>query len=1175
MIYDKLKPYLNRSEFLMKFDSYIAAAKKGILCYQLNLSAKAMLAARIYESTKGEQSVLLITSDDNRAEEYLDDLSLLVGKENVVFIPDFETLPYEERSPHFSIRAQRIEGLARILQRRGRTAASGQKQLVVIVSIKNLLRIMVAPRIFGENIIEIRKSEDYDLDQLCSRLVSIGYEHESEVARVGDMARRGGILDIYSPTLDDTSKLPVRLEFFGDTVESCRFFEPRTQRSTGDKRDSVSVLPVREVFLDNISTQDSQHWERIHNIGLYEGIEQDVSLLYPETATLYDYLLPEQTFTIYDEYHFLKSIAGEFKQEAEELYTKKILENKSKKRTERFERPEPSQMFCSFDWLSARLLRQRHLFLSAYLQEGDLIQESLMSSFSSQSSMNGELNLLRKILDTKLTEGWHIIIQSDNKSQSNRMKELLIEYEDRIEFSIGVLHRGFNLEDARLAVFTDHEIYNRYKQKRFQDYFTSSDALIDYETLNPGDYIVHIDHGIGIYEGLKLMTVNGVNIECLSIRYADNARVYVPTFQLKLVNRFVADEGVKPEISKLGSKRWETIKNRAKKQIEMIADDLVKLYAERSARAGIVFDNDSVWQQDLEESFIYEDTPDQKRATDEIKRDMEQPNPMERLLCGDVGFGKTEVAIRTAFKAVTSGWQVAVLVPTTLLAEQHYLVFRERLAQYPINITMLSRFRTTRQLKEDVVRIGKGKVDIAIGTHRLLSRDIKFKRLGLLIIDEEHRFGVRHKEKLRQLKANVDTLYMSATPIPRTLSMALSRFKEMSLMQTSPKARLPIRTMIIHYDREIIKDAILRELERGGQVLFLHNRVETIETIADELRELLPKAKIAVGHGQMPERLLEKIMLDFYDKNFDVLVATTIIESGIDIPNANTIIINRADMFGLAQLYQLRGRVGRSTRRAYAYLVIPKHLHVQARKRLEALTEYNALGSGYQIAMRDLELRGAGTLLGTKQSGVIQAIGFNYYNRLLAEAIESLTADGGSDINRSEQDGAVVRWEDEKEKYREKLQIDADFFFPHSYIDDEKTRLDFYQRMLDFGELEEFEDLELELRDRFGELPSPAKRGIGYYRLRLLAKKAKLESFRIKKSKIIIEFPQNYHPSQKTMEYLLQKIEHPVDFDATGKRLKMKIFIGEDEEEKTPSEIYQELFPFAESLLKTLKDLNG
>ena len=798
-----------------------------------------------------------------------------------------------------------------------------------------------------------------------------------------------------------------------------------------------------------------------------------------------------------------------------------------------------------------------------------------MTTFTSQSSMNGELNLLRKILKEKLAENWKIIIQSDNLSQSRRMQELLVDFEERVDFTIGVYHRGFNLEDARVALFTDHEIFNRYKQKRYQEHFAAGETIIDYETLNPGDYIVHIDHGIGIYEGLKLMKVNGVNIECLSIRYAEEARVYVPTFQLQLVNRFVADEGVKPEINKLGSKKWDAVKNRAKKQIELIADDLVKLYAERSTRTGISFETDSVWQNDLEDSFIYEDTPDQKRATDEIKNDMEQVKPMERLLCGDVGFGKTEVAIRAAFKAVTSGWQVAILVPTTLLAEQHYIVFRERLAQYPINIAMLSRFRTTKHLKDDVLKINGGEIDIVIGTHRLLSKDIKFKKLGLLIIDEEHRFGVRHKESLRKLKVNVDTLYMSATPIPRTLSMALSRFKEMSLMQTSPKARLPIRTVIIPYDRGIIKDAVMRELERSGQILFLHNRVETIDSIAEELRELLPKVRIAVGHGQLPERLLERVMLDFYDKEIDLLVATTIIESGIDVPNANTIIINRADMFGLAQLYQLRGRVGRSNRRAYAYLVVPKYLKEEARKRLEALTEYNALGSGYQIAMRDLELRGAGTLLGTKQSGVIQAIGFNYYNKLLSEAVNSLTKE--PDLTDSAGSGQIsrkIQWEDEKIKYKERLQIDADFFFPASYIKDEKTRLDFYQRMLEFEDVGAFDDLEFELRDRFGVIPDPAWRGIKFYRLRYLAKRANLEAFRVKNDKIIIEFADNRTLSQKKIEKMIREIQYPVDFDASGKRLRMSITIKDTESGITNIQTDKDVLETAEEVLHLLGTIN-
>jgi transcription-repair coupling factor (superfamily II helicase) len=1174
-LYHSLQPFLDHSPFLQRFDQCIKEKENGTLFYQLNSTTKCLLAVRVFFLLQEKKNVLLVTSEDNKGEEYYDDLCLIAGKDKVVFIPDLEILPYEERSPHLSIRAQRIRELTKLLDNKPR---------IVIVSLKNLLRFIVPPVLLKKNILTIETGTDYDLDFLCSKLVSIGYKAESEVIQVGDFSRRGGILDLFSPS----EQLPVRLDFFGDTLESCRFFNPQSQRSTGERIEKFRLLPVREVFLDEITSTDPFIWETIHNTGLYEGIEQDISLLYDESATICDYIGLENTITLIDEMLLLKNATAEFREETHALYRKKIPDGSrptvSKGLKAEFKKqkryiPKPEELFESFVFLMKRVKQNSYFLLSSYYSRESVSESednALMSTFTSQTGMNGELNILRKILDAKLKDDWHIIIQSDNLSQSRRMKELLIEYEERVEFLLGVFHYGFDLEDSKLAVFTDHEIFNRYKQKKYQEYYSSGESLTDYETLRPGDYIVHVDHGIGIYEGLKLMKVNGVNIECLAIRYAENAKVYVPTFQLRLVTRFVADEGVKPEINKLGSKKWETVKNRAKKQIELIADDLVRLYAERTTRTGIGFEVDNVWQQDLEDSFIYEDTPDQKRAAEEIKRDMEQIKPMERLLCGDVGFGKTEVAVRAAFKAVTSGWQVAVLVPTTLLAEQHYLVFRERLAQYPINIAMLSRFRTTKHLKDDVARIAAGEVDIAIGTHRLLSNDVKFKRLGLLIIDEEHRFGVRHKETLRKLKVNVDTLYMSATPIPRTLSMALSRFKDMSLMQTSPKARLPIRTVVISYDKEIIKDAVLREMERGGQIIFLHNRVETIDSIAADLRELLPKAKIAVGHGQLPERLLERIMLDFYDKKYDILAATTIIESGIDIPNANTIIINRADMFGLAQLYQLRGRVGRSNRRAYAYFVIPKHLKEQARKRLEALTEYNALGSGYQIAMRDLELRGAGTMLGVKQSGVIQTIGFNYYNRLLSEAVESLTSNNNKtdngDIHQTGENKSPerkIQWEDEKEKYKERLRIDADFFFPGDYIEDEKSRLDFYQRMLDFTEIREFISLEEELRDRFGEIPDPARRGLRYYRLRLLAKKGKLESFQLRNNKIVVEFSQGNMPSEKVLQRIIGKIDFPVNFDATGKKLKMTISLP-DTIKKSDDTAYGNTFDQAERLLQQL-----
>ncbi|RLC55827.1 MAG: transcription-repair coupling factor, partial [Candidatus Cloacimonadota bacterium] len=607
--------------------------------------------------------------------------------------------------------------------------------------------------------------------------------------------------------------------------------------------------------------------------------------------------------------------------------------------------------------------------------------------------------------------------------------------------------------------------------------------------------------------------------------------------QLSMVSKFVSEEGIAPAIHKLGSKKWENAKSRARKQIELVAEDLIKLYAERSLRKGIAFDADNTWQQEMEDSFIYEDTPDQASAAKEIKADMENDTPMERLLCGDVGFGKTEVAIRAAFKAVMSGWQVAVLVPTTLLAEQHFLVFKERLAQYPIRISMFSRFRSQSNLKKDVVKLAAGQIDIAIGTHRLFSKDIKYKKLGLLIIDEEHRFGVRHKDKLRKMKSNVDTLYMSATPIPRTMYMALSKLKELSLIRTSPKARLPIRTVIVPWDKDVIKDAIAREVDRGGQVFFVHNRVQTIDSIVTELRKLLPNVTFGVGHGQLPERQLEAVTLDFAHHKFDVLVATTIIESGIDIPNANTIIVNRSDMFGLAQLYQIRGRVGRSNRRAYAYLIIPPKMQEDARRRLETLIEYESLGSGYQIAMRDMELRGAGSLLGTKQSGVINSIGFNYYNRLLSKAIENIQAEKPK-----------AEWIEDEPQKLERIRIESDHYFPESYISSEKERLEIYRKMLAFTSKEQYEALEQELKDRFGSVPEQANTAIQYYKLRMLTSKAGLESLKMKKGNVILEFENKKLPARNKMMQLVERFKYPVKFD-TIKTFKMSFEIFKDKDD--------------------------
>jgi transcription-repair coupling factor (superfamily II helicase) len=659
--------------------------------------------------------------------------------------------------------------------------------------------------------------------------------------------------------------------------------------------------------------------------------------------------------------------------------------------------------------------------------------------------------------------------------------------------------------------------------KRYAPRFSPGEALVDYESLKPGDYVVHIDHGIGIFDGLKIVKVDGQDIECLCLKYAGDDKIYVPTFQLQLVSRYVAEEGVAPVIHKLGSKKWDSTKRKAKSQIELIAADILKLYAERNQRKGISHEQDSAWQMELEDSFIYEDTPDQITATRDIKQDMENPNPMERLICGDVGFGKTEVAIRAAFKAVISGYQVAVLVPTTLLAEQHYRVFRERVAQYPVRIAMFSRFRSSSQISKDLVAVALGQIDIAIGTHRLLSADVRFRHLGLLIIDEEHRFGVRHKEKLRKLQSNVDTLYMSATPIPRTLNMALSKLKDISLIQTSPKERLPIRTIVTNRDMQVIKDAIQREIDRGGQVFFIHNRVQSIESVAQELRSVLPHIRFIVGHAQMSEHLLENVMDAFIDHEYDVLISTTIVENGIDIPNANTILIDRADTFGLAQLYQMRGRVGRSNRRAYAYLLVSRGVTVEARHRLDALTQYDYLGAGFQVAMRDLEIRGAGTVLGTKQSGVIQSIGYNYYNKLLEKALESIHSEHPEDF-----------YQEEYPETRQKIKTDIDLYFPPDYVSDDKERLRIYRRLNECDDIALIDDFSTELTDRFGKLPDKAKWLLTYYRLRILTQNIGLQNCHVRNGELIMEFKSNNPPAKQKILSFLETVKEPVRFETTA-----------------------------------------
>lgn len=1097
MFYNKIKLFLEATPALKQLNESLLN-RDSVQISNLNLSLKSLLIANTFR--REQKSIVVVVSDDRLAEDFQNNLETLLSLEEVQFIPDYEVLPYEERSPHTNIRALRIRALSQILY--------SQQPNIYICSIRTLLRNLLPSSLLFKNIKKLKVGDEYDPDVLISELSGLGYDIEFQVGKVGQAAKRGGIIDVYSPN----HSLPLRIEFFGDEIETIRYFSPQSQKSEKLQVDSTILLPVREVSLHDISP-DSPMVNKVAEEGFYQGIEQDVSLLYNQSQTLLDYFSTE-VLMFWDEFHYVKGDTVEIFTEANQLYQRKLRKNKQAVVA------TPETLFQDYDYIREQLKSSKSIFLQNSEQEIKEADKRVRINYLTIEKFNADFAKFEEHLHEYLEKGFHVIIQSNNRSQSNRMRELLHNLERDIDFTIGVLTNGFILPETKLVFYTDHDIYNRFGNKRQSARFSKKEALVDYDSLNKGDYIVHIDHGIGIFNGLERMQIDGNNIDCLVLNYAGGDKVYVPTFQIQLVSKYISDEGAEPKVHKIGSKQWGNQKKKAKAQIELIAQDIVDLYAERKMRVGIAHEPDTPWQVELENSFIYEETPDQLSTTAEIKSDMESSVSMERLLCGDVGFGKTEVAIRAAFKAVMSGYQVAVLVPTTLLAEQHYMVFRERLAQYPVQMAMLSRFRTPKRLKEEIADIAEGTVDIVIGTHRLLSKDLVFKRLGLLVVDEEHRFGVRQKEKIRQLKSNVDTLYMSATPIPRTLSMALSKLKDISLIKTSPKDRLPVRTIVSPYDEEVIKDAIRREVDRGGQCFFLHNRVTNIQAVAARLEQMLPNVSFRVGHGQMSGKELESLIIDFYHHKFDVLISTTIIENGIDIPNANTMIVNRADNFGLAQLYQIRGRVGRGTRRAYAYFLIPENISFESRERLNALTEYDYLGAGYQIALRDLEIRGAGSLLGTKQSGTIKTVGFNYYNRLLRQAMESI------DQNKS-----LLFEESEKRENLEALKIRIDFYFPDSYISDEKERINLYRRMKDIKEVTEFAELKEELVDRFGKMPPEALNAILYFELRLIAEKIGLHSCQIKNKKLVMEYPEKIKPTHKKLLELIRQTSHPAKIE--------------------------------------------
>ena len=1021
-------------------------------------SAKAVLAAALHEDLGAP--VLVVAPTTDRAEAWASDLEALLGADAVGYHPQWEILPYEERDPQREIEGQRIEFLTALLDSAIR---------VGVTTARASIQKVLSPEDLASRRIEVETGDELDLDRLLSRLVAVGFERESMVAEVGTFSLRGGILDVFGYRMD----APVRIELFGDRVESIRSFDVASQRSIEPRR-RVEVLPARE-RPDDAARRQERRIERQKRWA--EAARRLVSLV--------EYLPADGVVVVDEPARAAEAVEAAWRdagrRHADAARSRVV--------------PEPADLWLDPEGFAAAWdpFRRVDTLALHVIEAGERPEGSMpgpaVARFRTREPepVQRSIPRLKGLLRRNVDEGIAPIVLCDNLGQLERLEELLPDdLEGSVALAVGAIEAGFVSVDAGLAVYTDHEIFARRRPVRRRRRYESGSTLDHLTQISPGDYLVHLDYGIGQFEGLERLRLSGEGeVEVLRIAYAEEEVLYLPVEQLSRIEKFVSEEGKAPTIHRLGSSRWERQKQRTKEAIAELADELLRLQAEREVTGGFAFGRDTEWQREMEAAFLYEDTPDQGAAAEAVKRDMERPRPMDRLVCGDVGYGKTEVAMRAAFKAVQDGKQVAVLVPTTVLAAQHLETFQERLADFPVRIEALSRFNTAAEQRTVLEGVSEGSVDIVIGTHRLLSPDVVFADLGLVVIDEEQRFGVKHKERLRALKTSVDVITLSATPIPRTLQMSLMGIREMSLIETPPRDRSPIVTWVAEFDEELIEQAIRREVDRGGQVFFVHNRVKSIDAARRIVERLVPETRTAVAHGQMNERDLEEAMLRFFHGEVDVLVCTAIVESGLDVPRANTMVVDRADRFGLADLYQLRGRVGRSHHRAYCYLLTPprERLTPEAEKRLRAVEEHTELGAGYRLALRDLEMRGAGNLLGAEQSGFIAAVGFETYLRLLEETVAEMRGEEGAE--------EVARREPPE------LAYDADAYLPDGYVPDPQQKLALYRRLARLEEVDQIADFARELEDRYGPLPGAAAHLLEAARLKALGARSRMSRMRI------------------------------------------------------------------------------
>lgn len=1040
-------------------------------------SSLSIVIAAAFNNT--ELPYLLIFNDKEDAAYHLNDLENLIGEQHVLFYPGSYRRPYQIEETDNANILLRSEVLNRINSRR--------KPAIIVTYPEALFEKVVTRKELERNTLKLNVGEEVSIDFVNEVLFEYRFKRVDFVTEPGEFSVRGGILDVFSFSNDE----PYRIEFFGDEVESIRTFDVETQLSV-DRHKKISIIPNvenkllkedRESFLGYIASKTVVFLRNREM--LYAGIDK----LFDKAVEAFE------------------ASPGEVRMSA------------------------PEELFCT----STLLKNQLESFTTVDVGGKKQLEKDTCSvQFNTvpQPSFNKQFDLLIENLNNSSADGYRNYIFCSTEQQAKRFHDIFEDAQQHVsqfETVVFPLYRGFIDHDQKNVCYTDHEIFERYHKFQLKNGYAKKQAITlkELTNLEVGDYVTHIDHGIGKFGGLKKIDVEGKQQEAIKLIYGERDILYLSIHSLHKISKYNGKDGTPPKIYKLGSAAWKKLKQKTKKRVKEIAFNLIELYAKRRLQKGEAFAPDSYLQHELESSFIYEDTPDQVKATEDVKRDMENERPMDRLVCGDVGFGKTEVAIRAAFKAVDNGKQVAVLVPTTILAFQHFKTFTERLEQMPVTVDYLNRFRSAKQRRKVLDSLADGSLDIVIGTHQLVNKAVQFKDLGLLIIDEEQKFGVAVKDKLKTIKENVDTLTLTATPIPRTLQFSLMAARDLSVINTPPPNRYPVETHIIRFSEETIRDAIRYEISRGGQVFFVHNRIENIKEVAGMIQRLVPDAKIGVGHGQMEGRKLEQLMLAFMNNEFDVLVSTTIVESGLDVPNANTMFINNANNFGLSDLHQMRGRVGRSNKKAFCYFITPPYSAMtdEARKRITALEQFSDLGSGFNIAMKDLEIRGAGDLLGGEQSGFINEIGFETYQKILAEAIDELKEKEFKEL--------YAGTDHEVKKFVKDTVIDTDFelLFPDDYVNNITERLNLYQQLNTINSEEKLREFEVEIRDRFGELPDQAEDLLNSVRIKWIAAEMGLERVVMKKNRLIGYFVSDqqsaYYQSPAFSKVLQYVQSHP------------------------------------------------